>query len=164
MYCFIRNYIRRYTDILKGRLTLELLFLPGIERKQFDHLEERALCTALLLSDKIESLHKFSFIPREFMDTLSRTLFTSGDLITALIKLAAHRMDAFFETIHSSTIDLRSKKLMEMKSVLQEFISLVRDDLTDENLFRMVIQKVHNSLFFPSSFDGYLLTVFFFFL
>lgn len=138
----IRNYIRRYADILKGRITLELLYLPGIENKQFEILEEKALCTALSLSNKIESLDKYSFLLKEFINTLTKTLFSTGDLISALIKLAAHRMDAFFEMILSSTLDVRMKKMIEIQSVLAEFLSLLKDDIKDESLYQIVVQKV----------------------
>jgi hypothetical protein len=142
LFCIDRTYIRRYADILKGRISLELLYLPGIVNKQYDLLEEKALCSALLLSDRIDSLQRFSFIPKEFHQTLSKTLFSSGDLLSALIKLSANRMDAFFELILSSSLDVRMKKLIEIQSILDEFLQLIKDDLTDPLLFQMIIQKI----------------------
>jgi hypothetical protein len=118
------------------------LYLPGIENKHYDLLEEKALCSALLLSDRIDALQRFSFIPKEFHQTLSKTLFSSGDLLSALIKLSANRMDAFFELILSSSLDVRMKKLIEIQSILDEFLQLIKDDLTDPLLFQMIIQKI----------------------
>ena len=137
-----RNYIRRYADIIKGRISLELLYLPGIENKQFEVLEEKALCTALILSDRIDHLNKFSFISKEFIQTINKTLFSTGDLLSALIKLSATRIDAFFEVITSSTLDVRMKKIIEIQSILDEFLCLIKDDLTDPILFQMVLGKV----------------------
>jgi hypothetical protein len=137
-----KNYMKRYCEILKGRMVLELLYLPGIERKQYELLEEKALCTALLLSNKIDVLSKFSFLPKEFFSTLYRTLFSTGDLLSALIKLSIHRIDGFFNTILNSTLDVRMKKMIEIQSVLNEFLQLIKDDLTDNELFQIVVEKV----------------------
>ncbi len=51
-------------------------------------------------------------------------------------------MDAFFEMILSSTLDVRMKKMIEIQSVLAEFLSLLKDDIKDESLYQIVVQKV----------------------
>ncbi len=55
-------------------------------------------------------------------------------------------MDAFFEMILSSTLDVRMKKMIEIQSVLSEFLSLLKDDIKDESLYQIVVQKVNKAI------------------
>lgn len=137
-----RNFIKRYAEILKGRLTLELLYLPGIEGKVFEELGERALCYALELAIRIESLNQYSFVPKDLLHTMNRTLFSSGDLISALMNLSIKRVDAFFEELQSLPPSNRSKKLLDMVMLPNEILRGLKEDLKNEEYFHLVLKKV----------------------
>ena len=137
-----RNFIKRYAEIVKGRLTLELLYLPGIERKHFEELGERALCFALELAIRIESLSRYSFVPKDLLNTINKTLFSSGDLISALMNLAIKRVDAFFQESQNYPPMNRSKKLLDIIMLSNEILQGLKEDLHNDEYFHIVLKKV----------------------
>lgn len=140
-----RNYILRYTDILKGRTMLELLYIPGIENKRFEVMGEQALCCALELTQKIEDMKQYTFVPKTFLATLASSLFTFGDLLSALLNLSLRRVDSFFEVLVTLPPELHSRKLSEGTQLISEFMQLVKEDLKTDFLFRLVMDKVSPS-------------------
>ncbi len=137
-----RNYIKRYAEILKGRLTLELLYLPGVEQKSIEELGEKALCSALELANRFDILQSYPFVPKDLLSTMSKTLFNLGDVLSALIKLSVRRVDAFFDELLNTPTSQRSKRLCEITSLLNEIISSIRDDIYEPTLFRMTLNQV----------------------
>lgn len=137
-----KNYMQRYSDILKGRTMLELLYIPGIENKRYEAMGEQALCVALELAQKLESLKEYSFVPKSFTSILAASLFTFGDLLSALLNLSLRRVDAFFEVITTLPVELHAKRFSEAPMLIGEFVQLVKDDLITDYLFRLVMDKV----------------------
>lgn len=137
-----RNYIKRYADILKGRLILELLYLPGMEQRSFEDMGEKALCSALELTHRFDELLKYPFVPRDLIATMNKTLFSTGDVLAALIKLSVKRVDALFDEITRMPTMQRSKRLSDVCSMLAEINSLIRDDFDEPSLFQRALQQV----------------------
>eukprot|EP00981_Chlorochromonas_danica_P012823 scaffold5444_cov181-Ochromonas_danica.AAC.4 len=141
-----KNYMQRYSDILKGRTMLELLYIPGIENKRYEAMGEQALCVALELAQKLESLKEYSFVPKSFTNILAASLFTFGDLLSALLNLSLRRVDAFFEVITTLPVELHAKRFSEAPMLIGEFVQLVKDDLITDYLFRLVMDKAATTL------------------
>ncbi len=129
-------------------MTLELLYLPGVEQKSIEELGEKALCSALELAHRFDKLQTYSFVPKDLLSTMSKTLFNLGDVLSALIKLSVRRVDAFFEELSNTATAQRSKRLCDMISLLNEMISSIRDDIHDASLFRLTLQQVIDVLMF----------------
>jgi hypothetical protein len=146
--CSFRTYIRRYAEIVKGRLTLELLFLPGTQDKRYENMGEKSICAAIELMTRVDQLTHYSFIPHDLVATLNNTLFTTGQLISSLLNLAIQRVDAFVETVKQMAPSLRSSKYLEIDKILSESMLLVEITLPENALLKLVLIKVrtHNYL------------------
>lgn len=138
--------MQRYADILKGRTMLELLYIPGIENKKYELMGEKALCVALELAQKLETIKEFSFVPRAFLTTLMTSLFSFGDLLSALLNLALRRVDAFFEVLSTLPPELHARKISDGTSLISEFLVLVKEELKTDYLFSLVMEKAMTSL------------------
>lgn len=140
----VRNFIRRYSDIIKGRITLELAYIPAMNRKCWDELGEKALCVALEFATKMQNLSKFYFVSKDIIESLNRNLFSSGEIISSLMNLAIRRVDAFFDEVESKIREnIKAKFMFDPQKFLVEYISLVREELTTNDLFRLVVDKVN---------------------
>jgi hypothetical protein len=137
-----RTYIRRYSEIVKGRLTLELLFLPGTQDKRYENMGEKSICAAIELMTRVDQLTHYSFIPHDLVATLNNTLFTTGQLISSLLNLSIQRVDAFVETVKQMAPSLRSSKYLEIDKILSESMLLVDINLPESALLKLVLIKV----------------------
>lgn len=140
--CAYRTYIRRYAEIVKGRLTLELLFLPGTQDKQFELMGERSICAAIELMTRVDDLTYYSFIPHDMVHTLNNTLFTTGQLISSLLNLAINRVDAFVDSVGQLQPSLRPSKFLEIDKILGESMQAVEIKLPTNTLLKLVLLKV----------------------
>jgi hypothetical protein len=120
-----KSYIRKYADILKGRITLELLFLPGTQEKRFEEMGEKALCAAMELVTEIDELRQFLFLPTDFISTLHSSLFSVGQLISAMLNLSIQRVDAFFATLATLISTQRPQKLADICAALSESLQAI---------------------------------------
>jgi hypothetical protein len=128
-----RHYIRRHAQIARGRLSLELLAIPGTNEQRFEGMGEAAICAAIDLMAEIEGLRAFPFLPPDTVTTINSTLFNVGQLISALLNLSLHRVDAFFAATLCVECSLRPKKLLDIQNVLSESLQLVSVDTEGEN-------------------------------
>ncbi len=138
----IRTYIRRYAEIVKGRITLELLFLPGTQDKRYEMMGEKSLCAGIELMTRVDQLSHYSFLPNDFVATLNNTLFNTGQLISALLNLAITRLEGFIESVNGLQPSLRSSKYLEIDKLLAESMLAVNINLPDISLLKLVILKV----------------------
>lgn len=134
--------MKRYCDILKGRIALELLYLPGITERQYELLGEKALCYGLEFLHRLDIVHQFPFVPREFAQTLHRSLFSFGDIISSLLNLGMKRVDIFFEQLPSFSPLERCRKLQDGISLFVTSLLLVQHHLSTLELFCLVTQKL----------------------
>lgn len=142
---------------------LELLYIPGIEKKNFELFGEQGLCAALELAQKLEDIKQYTFIPKSFSTTLSSSLFSFGDLLSALLNLSLRRVDSFFEVMPTLPAELHAKKFADMPCLIAEFMQLVSSELVSLGLFVNVMDRVRPN--HPSKSDityllGYYGTVF----
>lgn len=140
-----RNYIKRYADILKGRLILELLYLPGVAEKRYELLGEKSLCIGLAFLQRVESLGRFAFLSRDLSVAVQRSLFTFGDLISSILNLGIQRVDIFFDQLTEMHPTERCRKLAEGTSLFRESLRLVRDHVPDADLHALIIQKMFST-------------------
>eukprot|EP01038_Epipyxis_sp_PR26KG_P008273 gene8273-11200_t len=133
---------------LNGRIILELSFIPGLLEKKFELMGESTICASIELIAAIDSLRLFNFIQPDVIRVLNDSLFTIGQLISSIINLSIHRLDAFFEmTIHPSVPPLqRSMKLIDIEMVIQEFIKSISINLDDDYMIlKIILSKVITS-------------------
>eukprot|EP01038_Epipyxis_sp_PR26KG_P005709 gene5709-7880_t len=115
-----RDYIIRRVGIVKNRISNEIAIIPGIVEKKFDTLGIKSICSAIELSFIIEKLNKYPFLPSNTIPVLNKILFTTGQLMVALSKLAVNSIEDFFRLIVSNSIS----------------------HWQDHNIYRMVIKTV----------------------
>lgn len=154
-----KNYMRRYTDIIKGRILLELLYLPCVidnasssrshhnntastRHRDFESLGEGALCLGLEFLKRVEQTEYFLFVPRVLSVSIYSALFNFGDLISALLNLGMKRVDIFFNQLQDSSGMEQSRKLSEASCLLVESLQLVRRDLNTQSLYILVTRKI----------------------
>lgn len=141
--CFVnRNYIRKYAEMVKGRVTLELLCIPGAQEKQFEEMGEKAICAAVELMNEIDELKEFSFLPETMIASLNSTLFSAGQLLSALLNISLQRVDAFFASIALLFVNQRPAKLLDIVKVVSETLQAVEVDKQYPQLLRTLLVKV----------------------
>lgn len=138
-----KKFMSKYSEGLKNRLILELMSLPGIDKKNLEDLGEGSLCCALELAQRIEFLTEFkSIIPNDFVKTLTSTLFSSGLVISQLLNLVIRRVDSFFSELNTKSIKSRAKSIAEAHNLIFEIIKLLFIEIKDINLLTMLFHKV----------------------
>lgn len=139
-----RNYIRKYAEIVKGRVTLELLCIPGAQEKHFEGMGEKAICAAVELMNEIDELKEFSFLPETLIASLNTTLFSAGQLLSALLNISLQRVDAFFASIALLFVNQRPAKLLDIVKVVSETLQAVEVDKQYPQLLRTLLLKVRS--------------------
>ena len=153
-YIFLnRNYMRKFADILKGRVTLELLHIPGSQEQRFEEMGENALCAAMELMSEVDDLREFVFLPRDLVATMNNTLFNVGQLISALLNLSLQRIDAFFSSLTLLDTSQRPAKLLEIVRIVSESLHAVHIDIKYSVLFRTLLLKVNHFISFITLFN-----------
>lgn len=128
--------------MVKGRVTLELLCIPGAQEKQFEGMGEKAICAAVELMNEIDELKEFSFLPETMIASLNSTLFSAGQLLSALLNISLQRVDAFFASIALLFINQRPAKLLDIIKVVSETLQAVEVDKQYPQLLRTLLVKV----------------------
>ncbi len=105
-------------------------------------LREKALCYGLEFLHRLDIVHQFAFVPREFAQTLHRSLFSFGDIISSLLNLGMKRVDIFFEQLPSFTPLERCRKLYDGIALFVTSLLLVQHHLSTPELFCLVTQKL----------------------
>lgn len=138
--------MRRYADILRGRITLELLCIPGAQEKRFEEMGEKSICAAIELMNEVDELREFVFLPLDFISSINSTLFNSGQLISALLNISLQRIDAFFTAIAVMEPPLRPPKLLDVMKAVSESLQAVEIDKQYPQLLRTLLTKVRNTV------------------
>jgi len=137
--------MRKFADMLKGRVTLELLHIPGSQEQRFEEMGANALCAAIELMTEIDDLREFGFLPRDLVATMNNTLFNVGQLISALLNLSLQRIDAFFGSLALLDTGQRPTKLPEIVRIVSESLQAVHIDNKYPALFRTLLLKLVTS-------------------
>lgn len=137
-----KNYMFKYSNILKGRLMLELSYFLELGLRNLSDLGEKSICASISMMERINELRKYSFIPCEFLSTLNNSLFCSGDLISALLNISIERCDLWFQDILASPISSRSNKLLEIKSIVSDVVKRLEFPINEHILQKDIINKV----------------------
>jgi hypothetical protein len=154
-----KNYMFKYSNILKGRLMLELSYFLELGLRNVSDLGEKAICASISLMERVNELRKYSFIPSEFLNTLNNSLFGSGDLISVLLNLSIERCDLWFQELLASPISTRSNKLLDIESIVAEVVKRLEFPINEHILQNDIIKKVITTMFlnfsdqFTDSFD-----------
>ena len=127
---------------MKGRVTLELLCIPGTQEKQFEGIGEKAICAAIELMNEIDDLREFSFLPTTLIASLNTTLFSAGQLLSALLNISLQRVDAFFASMALLFNNQRPAKLLDIVKVVSETLQAVEVDKQYPQLLRTLLLKV----------------------
>lgn len=140
-----RDFMQRYSEIIKGRITLELLYLPGVVSKSYEQLGEKTLCAALDLVRLVNALKQYQFLPRDFVANFNRSLFTEGQLISALMNIAIRRMDAFFEALIGLPPNQRANRIRDIDKIMSDSLQVVEINVNDPALLQTLLLKVRNT-------------------
>ncbi len=149
-----RAFMRRYLSILKGRISLEILAVltpsrglshaSGASAKNLEILGESSLCIAIGFMERVHELKKYDFIPKDFEATLSSTVFSTGELVSALVTLALMRTDAMFDnTAHMAPVH-RAARIRDFQFIASNSLLLLVD-IPSQQLLTMLMSKLTTS-------------------
>ena len=130
-------------------MTLELLYLPGMNERAFEELGEATLCAAIELINTINALRDFAFLSTDFVQTFNSTLFTEGQLVSALLNLAIQRMDAYYESVLCWPPAERPAKLLQIEQVLSDSLGVL-NIMADPTLLKTLLLKVAANLLYST--------------
>lgn len=127
-----RDYMRRYAESLKGRISLELLAIPGVAEKNYEALGEKCICAAMEFIATVDSLSGYDFLPPDLVPTFNSALWSSGELISTLLNLSIQRVDAFFSSLRQLPPELRSVRLPDFfEKVVGQSLEAIQIQLGD---------------------------------
>lgn len=128
-----RRYMHMYERLLTGRLILQLSCMvpasqgnkrqAGASQKQkrkLSELGERVLCASIALMERLEAAKSFVFLNQDTYRSVTETVFTMGELLSALLDLSIERIEAWFSAVHSLPLTQRAGRMLELKPVLLE--------------------------------------------
>ena len=136
--------MHRYADLVKGRLVLELTFISDGHRGLID-MGEKAICAAIGMMDRVELLRAYKFLPHEFVYMLISAIFSTGELMSALLDLCIERIDAWFKTVIALPAAQRAGRLEQINHVLQDALVRVNFEPHQRHLQRDLLAKVIGS-------------------
>ena len=132
--------------MIKGRLALELSFFMETGNKQIAEMGERALCAAISLMNRMDSLRTYTFLPHDLVSSLNSCLFSVGELMSALLNLSIQRIEAWFCTVLALPPISRGARLIEINHVLLDALRMIDFHAHDEyELYRDLLVKVLES-------------------
>lgn len=137
-----RLYIQRYAEIVKGRVTLELLYLPGIQQKKYELMGMPTICAAVKFMSVVSKIPSFSFVPHDIVPAIHSNLFTTGQLISALINISITKMDSLFVKLEEIALGQRNKVLELVDHTVSEVLSTIPMDTFDGENANLVYNKV----------------------
>jgi hypothetical protein len=109
--------------------------------KRLEQLGEASLCAAIEFIEKVESLQVYEFIQKDFIATINSTLFSLGELVSAVVNLSLVRLDAFFAANTELPPLQQSLKLVEYENVFCNSLSSITLSV-DSPIFIFLLQKV----------------------
>ena len=135
--------MHRYAELIKGRLALELTFFMATGNKQITEMGERALCAAISLMNRMDSLRMYAFLPHDLVNSLNSCLFTVGELLSALLNLSIQRIEAWFSSVLALPPITRGARLIEINHVLLDALRMIDFHVHDEyELYKDLLIKV----------------------
>ena len=124
--------MHRYAELIKGRLALELTLFMASGNKQMMEMGERALCAAISLMNRMDSLRMYAFLPHDFVNSLNSCLFSVGELMSALLNLSIHRIEAWFSSVLALPPMTRGARLIDINHVLLDALRMIDFHAHDE--------------------------------
>jgi hypothetical protein len=121
--------------MIKGRLALELSFFMETGNKQITEMGERALCAAISLMNRMDSLRIYTFLPHDLVSSLNSCLFSVGELMSALLNLSIQRIEAWFCTVLALPPISRGARLIEVNHVLLDVLKMI--DFQSQNEYEL---------------------------
>ena len=94
--------MHRYAEMMKGRLSLELSTFMAAGNKEITEMGEGALCVAITLMNRLDTLRAYSFLPHELVSNMMACLLSVGELMSALLNLSIQRIEAWFSSTLAS--------------------------------------------------------------
>lgn len=130
-----RRYMHTYERLLTGRLILQLsCMVPASQankrpagpnqkqKRKLSELGERVLCASIGFMERLEAAKSFVFLNQDTYRSVTETIFTMGELLSALLDLSIERVESWFSSVHSLPLTQRAGRMAELKPVLLEML------------------------------------------
>ena len=135
--------MHRYAEMIKGRLSMELSSFMAAGNKQITEMGESALCVAVTLMNRLDTLRRYSFLPHELVSNMIACLLPVGELMSALLNLSIQRIEAWFSGTLVLSPSKRGSRLVQFNQVLVDALEMIHFQAPEEfELYRDVLIKV----------------------
>lgn len=147
-----KRYMNMYEKLITGRLILHLsCIVPSnsfkpTQKRNLSELGVRVICSCIGLMERLEVLKIFVFLNQDLYKAVTETLFTIGELMSALLDLSIERIEAWFASLMALSLTQRCGRLLEIKSVLcdiltESYLEIIAPDI-DSTLQKSLYQRI----------------------
>jgi hypothetical protein len=134
-----RDYMRRYAELFKSRLSLELnpYFSLSLSPSDIHSLGDECLIEAICFFTSLDTLRQHKFLPRTFFSSIRETLYSSEQLTREFLKMLVIRNESWYEELLELQPRQRGPKLCEYYKIVDYQIKKIDNTFVICDLYDM---------------------------
>jgi hypothetical protein len=140
----IRDYMQRYCDLFRSRLTLELSGCFGISRSQSELIDlgDECLIEAIRFFQTLDSLKNHKFLPRTIFSGFRENIVGADQLTKGFLKVLADRNDSWYSELYELQPRQRGNKLSDYHRIVDFQIQKIHDTFYVSDLYDVKSKQI----------------------
>jgi hypothetical protein len=134
-----RDYMRRYSELFKSRLSLELnpYLSLSLSPTEIHSLGDECLIEAICFFTSLDTLRQHKFLSRTFFSSIRETLYSSEQLTREFLKMLVLRNELWYEELTELQPRQRGYQLCEYYKIVDYQIKKIDDTFVICDLYDM---------------------------